>query len=80
MAAFYQPGLVWYCALVHLIEVGSHPNSQPSSQFPTVHCIYHTENLSPGEAQAMALIWLVVKVGADVEGITQVGLQDLLIN
>lgn len=50
MPDFVSPGLVGYSALVQLIEICSHSNSQPRSQFPTVHCIDHTENLSPGEA------------------------------
>lgn len=74
------PGLVRDGAFIHLEEVIPHTDGQPVAQFPTMHCVHHPEHLSPGKAQADVSLCFMVKVGADVEVVGQVGLDDLLIN
>lgn len=75
-----RPGLVGDDALVHLVQVGPHADGQPFSQLAAVHGVHHPEHLSPGEAQADGRVRLVIEVGADVEVVGQVGLDDLLVN
>lgn len=62
------------------MQVVPHAYGQPVAQLPAVHRVDHPEHLSSGEAQADGALRLVVKVGADVEIVGQVGLDDLLIN
>lgn len=62
------------------MQVVPHADSQPVAQLPAVHRVHHPEHLSSGEAQTNGGVRLVVKVGADVEVVCQVGLDDLLIN
>lgn len=75
-----RPGLVGDDALVHLVQVGAHADGQPLAQLPPVHGVHHPEHLPPGEAQADGGVRLVIEVGADVEVVGQVGLDDLLVN
>lgn len=62
------------------MQVVPHADGQPVTQLPAVHGVHHPEHLSSGEAQADGAVGLVVKVGAYVEVVGQVGLYDLLIN
>lgn len=62
------------------MQVVPHADCQPVAKFPTMHCVHHPEHLPSGEVQANGAFRLVVKVGADVEIVRQVGLNDLLIN
>lgn len=74
------PGQVWDGAFIHLVQVVPHADCQPVPQLPTMHCVHHPEHLSPGEAQADVSLCFMVKVGADVEVVCQVGLNDLLVD
>lgn len=62
------------------MQVVPHAAGQPVAQLPTVHRVYHSEHLSSGEAQTNGSVCFMVKVGADVEVVGQVGFDDLLIN
>ena len=62
------------------MQVVPHADGQPVAQLPTVHRVHHPEHLSSGEVQTNGSVCLVVEVGADVEVVCQVGLDDLLIN
>lgn len=57
-----------------------HAHSQPVAQLAPVHGVQHAEHLPPGEAQADIALCLMVKVCADIEGVSDVGLHDLLVN
>ena len=76
------PDLVWFGdgAFIHLVQVVPHAAGQPVAQFAAVHGVHHPEHLPSGEAQTDGALGLVVEVGADVEVVCQVGLDDLLIN
>lgn len=75
-----SPGLVGDGAFVHLVQVIPHADGQPVPYLPTVHCVHHPEHLSSGEAQTNRCFCLVVKVSADVEVVSQIGFDDLLID
>lgn len=62
------------------MQVVAHAAGQPLAHLPAVHGVHHPEHLPPREAQADGALGLVVEVGADVEVVGQVGLDDLLIN
>lgn len=62
------------------MQVVPHADGQPVAQFPTIHCVHHPEHLPSGEAQANGGVRLVVEMGADVEVVSKVGLDDFLIN
>lgn len=62
------------------MQVVPHADGQPGAEFPTIHCVHHPEHLASGEAQTDGRVPLVVEVGADVEVVGQVGLDDFLVN
>lgn len=62
------------------MQVVAHADGQPVAQLPAVHGVHHPEHLPSGEAQADGTVRFVIKVGADVEVVGQVGLYDLLID
>lgn len=72
--------LIWDSALVHLVQVIPHADSQPAAYLSTMHCVHHSEHFSSGEAQTNGVIGVMVKMCADVEVVSQVGLEDLFVN
>ena len=79
-SAPYSLGLVGDGAFIHLVQVVPHAHGQPVADLPTVHCVCDPEHFSSGEAQTDGGVCLVVKVGTDVEVVSQVGLLDLPVN
>lgn len=62
------------------MQVIPHADSQPVAYLATMHCVHHSEHLSSGEAQTNGVIGFMVKMCADVEVVSQVGLEDLFVN
>lgn len=62
------------------MQVVPHADGQPVAQFAPMHRVHHPEHLPSAEAQADGRVGLVVEMGADVEVVGQVGLDDFLVD